>query len=271
MSKTLARKVSIYIDDKEVKSTLKSLQTELSKLEAKQKKMTIGSEEYIQTTKKIAEIKGVINEQRRAVNDMSRAWELSTQRASDYSNILMGTQSAVQMATKAYGWVEGFVEQAAAMDDAMADVMKTTGMTHGEVERLNEGLRQMDTRTSREELLTEAAENGSALVDFHTTAAVEVHSPAVVAALDLGVVERGAGENGTADNRIFKTGVCQVGTREVGARKVGTCQVGARKVGARKVGTRKVGIRKVGTAKTGAPQVTPRQLAGHQGKGINAA
>ncbi len=41
---------------------------------------------------------------------------------------------------------------AAKMDDAYSDVMKTTGMTRDEVVELNESFKQMDTRTSREQL-----------------------------------------------------------------------------------------------------------------------
>ncbi|ULB33014.1 phage tail tape measure protein [Proteiniphilum propionicum] len=43
-------------------------------------------------------------------------------------------------------------QDAAAMDDVYADVMKTTGMTKDEVLELNEVFKQMDTRTSREQL-----------------------------------------------------------------------------------------------------------------------
>jgi|GEM_PF-964438 len=43
-------------------------------------------------------------------------------------------------------------EDVAKMDDIYADVMKTTGMTRDEVLDLNEAFKQMDTRTSREQL-----------------------------------------------------------------------------------------------------------------------
>jgi TP901 family phage tail tape measure protein len=43
-------------------------------------------------------------------------------------------------------------EEFSKMDDTYSDVMKTTGMTRDEVVNLNEALKRMDTRTSREEL-----------------------------------------------------------------------------------------------------------------------
>lgn len=48
--------------------------------------------------------------------------------------------------------VRSSVEDFATMEEAMADVRKYTGMTDNEVRDLNEDLKKMDTRTSREEL-----------------------------------------------------------------------------------------------------------------------
>ena len=164
MANTIKRKITIYVDDKEVKGTLKSIEADYKKLERKQKNLTVGSDEYINTTRKMAELKGVINEQRRALNDLSKAWDLSAKRAADYSTVLMGAQSAVQMAAGAYSRVTGamreYVEEAASMDDAYALVMKTTGLTHDEVLELNEAFKRMDTRTSREQLNRIAHEAG---------------------------------------------------------------------------------------------------------------
>ena len=57
MSRTLTRKVTVYVDGKEVESTLKSLKAAMEKLVAQQKTMTIGSEEYVKDSLKIKEIK----------------------------------------------------------------------------------------------------------------------------------------------------------------------------------------------------------------------
>lgn len=44
------------------------------------------------------------------------------------------------------------VQDYAAMEEEMANVRKYTGLADGGVKELNEDLKQMDTRTSREEL-----------------------------------------------------------------------------------------------------------------------
>ena len=51
-------------------------------------------------------------------------------------------------------------QDAAAMEDVYADVMKTTGMTREEVGDLNEEFKRMDTRTSREQLNALARDAG---------------------------------------------------------------------------------------------------------------
>lgn len=57
MAKTLSRKVTIYVNGKEVENTLKSLGEEMRKLERQQKTLPIGSEEYVKASLKIKEIK----------------------------------------------------------------------------------------------------------------------------------------------------------------------------------------------------------------------
>lgn len=160
MAKALSRKVTIYINGKEVENTIKSLTAEMRKLERQQKTLPIGSEEYIQTSLKIKEIKSVLTEQEKAVRGLGTDWEKTREAAAQYGNILEGLKTATGKIAGVYNWAKGLVEEAAKMDDAYADVMKTTGLTHDEVLRLNEAFKQMDTRTAREELNKLASEAG---------------------------------------------------------------------------------------------------------------
>ena len=56
--------------------------------------------------------------------------------------------------------MDDFVNAAASMDEAMADVRKYTGLTAESVDELNEAFKQMKTRTSREQLNALAADAG---------------------------------------------------------------------------------------------------------------
>lgn len=151
-TKALYRKVHIYINGKEIESTIGSLKTALGDLKREQKTMTIGSEEYIKTSLKMKEIESVIKDQERAVKDLGDSWNKNRTKMADISNMIMGFQSVFEMFDSGIGKVKDLAADAAALDDVYADVQKTTGLTHEEVEKLNEAFKKMDTRTSREQL-----------------------------------------------------------------------------------------------------------------------
>ena len=160
MAKNINRKVTIYINGKEVSNTIQSLRSELKKLENQQKRATIGSEEYIRVTSQIKEIRNILRDETDNVNNLGNTWKSTVETAAEYSNIIMGVQSAFEMIDLGIGKLKDLVKDAAKLDDIYADVQKTTGLTHAEVEKLNEAFKKMDTRTSREELNKLAYEAG---------------------------------------------------------------------------------------------------------------
>ena len=160
MAKNINRKVTIYINGKEVENTMKGLRAELKRLENEQRNATIGTEEYIAATAKIDELKDYIKKHTGSVKDVEKGWTDTAESLARYSNILMGVQSAFQMIDLGVGKLKDLAKDAAALDDVYADVMKTTGLTHEQVEKLNEAFKQMDTRTSREQLNQLAYEAG---------------------------------------------------------------------------------------------------------------
>lgn len=151
MAKTLSRTVSIYVDGKQVESSLSSLQKEMIRLVNLQRKMTIGSDEYIQTSEKIREINNVLREHRRELQNTATTWENTLEKFSNIADIVMGVQSLMEISGSAVGALKDLVYAAAEMDDVYSDVMKTTGLTHDQVLELNEAFKHMDTRTSCQE------------------------------------------------------------------------------------------------------------------------
>lgn len=160
MAKALSRKVTIYINGREVENTLSSLRAEMKKLESQQAKLPIGSEEYIQASLKIREIKSVIREQEVAVRGLGNEWKSTTTKVAEFANVVTGLNSAFQMVDLGIGKLKDLAKTAAELDDVYADVMKTTGLTHDQVEKLNEAFKKMNTRTSREQLNQLAYEAG---------------------------------------------------------------------------------------------------------------
>ncbi len=160
MAKNLSRKITIYIDGKPAEASLSNLHDQIKKLEREQAKLPIGTQEYIDKTKEIARIRQIIHEQSVAAKDLGNSWKSASEKLAGYSNILMGIQSLFQMADAGIGKLKDLVADAAELDDAYADVMKTTGLTRDEVLKLNESFKKMDTRTAREQLNQLAYEAG---------------------------------------------------------------------------------------------------------------
>ena len=160
MAKALSRKVTIYINGKEVEATISSLTAKIKQLENEQKKLPIGTQEYINKSMELKELRAILHEQKAAVNDLGDHWLTMGEKVANASNMIMGVQSIFQMIDLGVGKLKDLAKDAAALDDVYADVMKTTGLTHEQVEKLNEAFKKMDTRTSREQLNQLAYEAG---------------------------------------------------------------------------------------------------------------
>lgn len=71
--KIAKRGISIYIDGKEVTNSVRGITSEMNKLVAEQKRMTIGSDDYVAHTKKITQLKGVLDQHKKAMNEAAKA------------------------------------------------------------------------------------------------------------------------------------------------------------------------------------------------------
>lgn len=160
MPKVLSHKVNIYINGNEVEASINQLISKISQLESAQRKLPIGTQEYLDKSLELKELRGILREQKAAVNDLGDSWIGLTEKLANVSNVIMGIQSVFEMFDSGIGKLKDLVADAAKLDDVYADVQKTTGLTHEEVEKLNEAFKKMDTRTSREQLNQLAYEPG---------------------------------------------------------------------------------------------------------------
>lgn len=135
---------------KELRHTLKQLKADLDHME----RGSAAWKAHVEAIKRVkAEIKSVDAELREHEGLLSRInrkvneWGMSiASAAAAFTGIVFTARQAVQ----AYADMEG----------EMANVRKFTGMTSSEVEKLNEAFKNMDTRTSREDLNKLAQEAG---------------------------------------------------------------------------------------------------------------
>lgn len=141
----------------ELKRTLRELQKELNSGKVKR-----GSTEWQTLTKSIRETKDALD----GVNRELRTTQQSSwsDRLAEWGNKWMGLVMNVQAFFQVVSGVRAILQQAvsdyADIEEAKAQVRKYTGLAAEDVNALNESLKAMDTRTSREQLNALAGDAG---------------------------------------------------------------------------------------------------------------
>lgn len=157
MAKEVNKRINVFINGKEVENNIKSIRSAMIQLTNQLNKMEIGSTEYIETSKKLRELKSIYDEHRKSLKMTGVELVKNSERMRDNMMIFGGFAAAAQGASAALqrfvSATQEYVEAYASLDDAMTGVSKYTGLSREEVKQLNEELKSIDTRTSTEELL----------------------------------------------------------------------------------------------------------------------
>lgn len=163
-SKNVSRTVKLYIDNQEIDGSVKSIKSRIRELTGEMNKLTVGTKEYEERVKKIRELKGILAEHRRNIkavadetNTLSSRFGKIADGFNRYMGVIGGTIASITGLTMT---IRKSVQDFADMEEAEAQVRKYTGMTAEQVKELNEELKALDTRTSREELNALAGEAG---------------------------------------------------------------------------------------------------------------
>ncbi|MDE6234324.1 MAG: phage tail tape measure protein [Muribaculaceae bacterium] len=138
-------------------ATPRQLEKALRTLNKQLKDMTPGSETWDSHIEKIKELKERISELKEETCEQESLWD-------KFMNWSVGAWPALDLLGQ---WGSGFADLArsavdafASMDQEMANVRKFTGLTEEQVVELNEAFKNIDTRTSREDLNKLAQEAG---------------------------------------------------------------------------------------------------------------
>lgn len=145
-------------------SSLKDLRMAANQLKSEIKKLTPGTQEFIEKSKQLQEVNTRINQ----VTASFKGLVVEEEKAgASLKGLADGFNKYFGIASTAVATVTGIsmafrksAEEAAKLDDIYADVMKTTGLLHDEVAALDKELLKIDTRTSREQLLLLARDAG---------------------------------------------------------------------------------------------------------------
>lgn len=132
---------------KELRKTLSTLNRELEKLPR-------GSKEFAEQAAKIREVKAALQEVNGQLREQPSLWDKIK------SSGLGGLVAGVASLSGAISLGKEAVDKYVSMEGEMANVRKYTGLAADEVDRLNEEFKNMDTRTSREELNRMAQDAG---------------------------------------------------------------------------------------------------------------
>ena len=152
MAKSSTRRVTIYINGKEVEASVKQIRAEMNKLVNEQNRMVIGSDEYISHAKKIKELRQYLKEHAQNIGSAASAWTEMYNKVLQFGTGIGGLTQILSSLDNVTSTLKQVATDLAAMDDVYSDVIKTTGMTREQVEELNESFKNLDTRTSREQL-----------------------------------------------------------------------------------------------------------------------
>ena len=127
MAKGVNRFINVYINGKQVENNINSIKSAITKLTNEQKKMTIGSEEYIQTTKKIKKLNKILQEHKQAIGAIEKTQKSTIEILSSY---FATTVHASKIYKTVISHIQQFTDEYQKMSDVYADVMKYTGLTN---------------------------------------------------------------------------------------------------------------------------------------------
>lgn len=157
MAKGVNKYINVYINGKQVENNINSINSAIKKLTHEQKKMTIGSDEYIQTTKKIKTLNGILREHKQDIGAIEKIQRTAIKNLSFFLGTIVHANTIYKTVTS---FIQQFTNDYQKMSDVYADVMKYTGLTSEEVKTLNDELKKIDTRTPAEQLNILAGEAG---------------------------------------------------------------------------------------------------------------
>lgn len=164
MAKEVNKRVNVWINGKEVENNVKSIRAAMVQLTNQLNKMDIGSAEYIETSKKLRDLKAIYDKHCKSlkmtnqeIENNTTSWKKNIIHWGAFAAAAQGASAAIQSFVAA---TQEYVDAYARLDDAMTNVSKYTGLTREDVKQLNEEFRQMDTRTPTEKLNALAADAG---------------------------------------------------------------------------------------------------------------
>lgn len=156
--------INIWLNHQGIENNLKSIRAAITKTANELNKLPIGSEEWLEKSKKLARLKAIYSDIRKEIGATTGELNAQNKTLRDQMMAWGGIAAIVQTSSAALrrfvSATQEYVDAYATLDDAMTNVSKYTGLTREEVKQLNEEFQRMDTRTPTEKLNALAADAG---------------------------------------------------------------------------------------------------------------
>lgn len=170
-NKSEKRGIELYIDGEKVTATLNGIRSEIRKQTKELNAMTVGTEAYNRQAEKIRNLKSILREHTEALRDVRTETTqnvsmvgMLTGKLGGFLNAFNQWFNSINTLVQALGGLTTTARRSvadyAAMQEAEAQVVKYTGLAKDEVKELNEELKRMDTRTTRDKLNALAGDAG---------------------------------------------------------------------------------------------------------------
>ncbi|MCP3894534.1 MAG: phage tail tape measure protein, partial [Bacteroides sp.] len=161
--KVVKRGVYLYLDGSEIKNDIKSVETEMKGLISAQKKMTIGSEEYVRTAQKIRSLRGIINEhnaQLREVETNVKKNSVSIGKLADGFNRFFGLIGAGLAALTGFTLaLRSLRDEKNKLEESQAGLKALTGLDDDSIAWLTGQAKKLSTSMTKEGLRVRQSAN----------------------------------------------------------------------------------------------------------------
>lgn len=148
------RIIEIVSDGSKAQDTIKQLSAAARKLRSELRDLSPTSQEFIDKTKRLSEVNSRLTQLNGTIKNSAAAWERFKREAQTVLLGVVGGGLMLGAVQQMSSFITDAVSHAAKLSDALADVRKTTDLSAEGVRELASALSKIDTRTSRNELLS---------------------------------------------------------------------------------------------------------------------
>lgn len=155
-NKVVKRGVYLYLDGKEIKNDMQSIEIEVKRLTKEIRSMTVGTEEYTRTAQKIRTLKGVLKEYRQEINKTSaeqKGLKFSFGNMVDGFNRFGGfIASIVATVTGLVLGIRQLREESMKLEDSQHGLKALTGLDDDSIAWLTEEAKKLSTSVTEDGL-----------------------------------------------------------------------------------------------------------------------